>query len=598
MIAIQDLPAIYTNLRDRYSDRDVRMEKLDRIVKGDFSVFDPDEESVTSRSPNLVQVALEDTAEAASLMPTIRVTPYRQIEQAKRTASRMEKVAAGYFDFAEMDLLTISTVMDLAAFGFCPWVVLPSFADRLPLIEKRDPRTCYPEPGFQPGSVVNRCVFAREMHFTQLPAVYQEKLVSVELLDDTVDKFNARVLLVEYYDADETVIAVLYETQTYAQDQTYFPVELDRIPNKSGVCPVVIGSRFALDGEFRGQFDQILGVLEAHIRLMGLILDYADQAVYSDVWVKDLIGELSWGGGAYIELGPQGAIGRVPPAVNALNVQQDLDRLVDAIHVGGRWPKSRPGEIDQAIASAKFIEATAGMMNTAIKTYHQILKRMMEHALRVCFTVDKAYFPGEKVAHGVLRNQEFVESYDVRKDIDLRNHVKVEYGVGLGRDPAQSAVLMLQYASQDDPYLSHEFVMENIEGLTDVNRERIRLDVEQFNKMLKAKLLEGLQTGMIPQAALLDIVEAREKGEDLASLYRKYVVQPQEEAAAGPQSGLTGQPLGAPGVGAPPGAPVAPGAPGLPAGAPPPPPDAAGLLNRLTQFVPGTGMLGAQVGRG
>jgi len=129
-----------------------------------------------------------------------------------------------------------------------------------------------------------------------------------------------------------------------------------------------------LDGEFRGQFDQVVGLLEAHIRLMSMVLDYADQAVYSDIYVKDLIGEMPYGGGAYIELGPQGAIGRVPPAVSSLNVQADMAQLMDGIHLGGRWPKSRPGEIDQAIASAKFLESSVGMMNTAIRTYHQILQ--------------------------------------------------------------------------------------------------------------------------------------------------------------------------------------------------------------------------------
>ena len=168
-----------------------------------------------------------------------------------------------------------------------------------------------------------------------------------------------------------------------------------------------------------------------------------------DIFVKDLIGEMPYGGGAYIELGPQGAIGRVPPAVSSLNVQADMAQLMDGIHLGGRWPKSRPGEIDQAIASAKFLESSVGMMNTAIRTYHQILQSKLEKALRIACMVDKEYFPGEKTAGGILRNQEFLEEYNPAKDIDMDNRLRVEYGLGMGRDPAQSAVLHIQYSQNE-----------------------------------------------------------------------------------------------------------------------------------------------------
>lgn len=577
MLAEKDIPALFCAFRERYNDRDGRMTLLDSVVAGDWNVLDPDSEKLTSRSPNLVQVALEDTAEAAGLMPTVRVSPRRPTQRLKDMAARMERIAAGYWDFSQMELLVPQTIMDMAGFGFASWVVWPDFDERLPVIEKRDPRTCYPEPGFRPGQAARRVIFARNVHYSQLPPLYQRLCrdfvigASGEYLEE-----KSHVTLVEFFDEEEYVIAALFNPGISATPgvSDYVPVLLDRIPNRTGVCPVVVGSRFALDGEFRGQFDQIIGVLEAHVRLMAMVLDYADQAVYSDIWVKDLIGEMPFGGGAYIELGPQGAIGRVPPAVTSLNIQQDLDRLVDSIHVGGRWPKSRPGEIDQSIASAKFIEASAGMMNTAIKTYHQILQRMMEHALRLCFLTDQKYFPGPKSVSGILRNQEFVEEYDATKDVDIKNRIRIEYGLGLGRDPAQSAVLMIQYAKES--YISNEFVQENIDGLTDVGRERVRIDTETFESMMKADLLQRLQAQQLPAKALADIIDARERGESLSAIYRKYVVT-EDQAPT--------QPAGLPGVPGAPGAPPAPGpGPGAPPGglpSPPPAPDAGSLVARL-----------------
>jgi hypothetical protein len=603
MLDVADLPVIYTSWRNRYHDRDNRMELIDRVITGDFGVFDPEDEPIESRSPNFVQVALEDTAEAASLMPTLRVEPSGTTSGAKKRAVTMEKVGTSYLDISKMDLLVPQTVMDMAAFGYGVWVVWPRFDLRAPVIERRDPRTCYPELGHRPGDPVERAFFCRQVPYTSLPEAYKITLSNylannarITTMGTAVQE-NIDVVLVEWFDQEEMVVAALYQASGAMMTGTptptsYIPVELERIPNKTGMCPVVIGSRFSIDGEFRGQFDQVIGVLNAHIRLTGMLLDYADQAVYSDIWVKDLIGEMPFGGGAYIELGPQGSIGRVAPAVSSLNVQQDLANLVEGFHVGGRWPKSRPGEIDQSIASAKFLESSAGMMNTAIRTYHMLLKHMMEQSLRVSFELDRKLFPGEKTASGILRNQQFLLDYDT-KDIDPESRLRVEYGLGLGKDPSQSAVMMIQYAKEK--YISRQFVQENIDGLTDVERERRRIDVEQLQDMALAEILTGLQNQQIPQDALVKIAQARANGEDLFDLFQKYIVQPkQDNAQQGLQSGMTGEtmPPGPPGQAALP----TPGGPPMPGPTPPPPPgNPLEAASRLSVNLPGrTGFLSTQ----
>lgn len=598
MVRLEDLPVLFSSWRARYVDRDNRMGLLDQIVRGDFSSFDPDEEQIDSRSPNLIQVALEDTAEAAALIPTLRVIPQRSSEKAKRKASKMERIGASYLDASQQDVLINLTLLDLLGFGFCPWVIWPDFEQRTPLFEKRDPRTCYPEPGYRPGEAVRKCLFARDVYFSQLPHDYQVLLRDFFDQDRTPFDQNTQVTVVEYFDDRELVVAALYENRNGAWGSSntgYTPVLLDRVEHGLGVCPVVVGSRFTLDGEFRGQFDQVISVMEAHVRLFGMLMDYADQAVYSDIWVRDLIGEMPFGGGAYIELGPQGAIGRVPPAVSSLNVSDDLNRLVDGIHLGARWPKTRPGEVDQAIASAKFVEATTGVMNTAIKTLHTIMRRMLEQALRIAYMTDVKHFPGRKTAAGVLRNQEFLEDYDT-SDIDTKFRIRVEYGLGLGRDPAQSAVLHIQYAQAG--FISQELVQENIDGVHDVSRERARIDVEKFRDMAMARLLEGLQAGTVPDEALLNIAEDRLKGDDIFALYRRYVVEPQQQQQAqGMQGGLDPMAMLMPGAPGPGGAATvpAPAGPGAPTPAPPAAPAPPEILNRIGVPVPGMGLMGSQV---
>jgi hypothetical protein len=567
LIDTSKLPILYSSWRSRYTDRDDRHDIIESVVSGDFTVLDEDEDEVKHHAPNLVQVALEDVSEAASLVPTIRVQPERPTQTLRAQAAAMERIGVSYLDGNKIDLLIPRTVMDYGAYGFGVWTVTPDMEQRIPLIERRNPRTCYPEPGYRPGDSVRRCMFARTIYASQLPDAYRDYLQEYISMDSTLGTYtdNVKIELVEYYDEQHIILAAMWPTGggTILSDTktNYIPVVLDTIEHDWGVCPVILEAPITLDGEFRGRYDQVIDMLYDHVKLMGLVIDYADQAVYSDVWVRDLIGKMPWGGGAYIELGPNGAIGRVPPAVNSMNVQQDIERIIDGIHLGSRWPKSRPGEIDQAIASAKFLESSVGMMNTAVRSYHLLLKRQIEHALRVAFIIDKKIFPGEHTVSGILRNQEFIETYNT-SDINLNNKIRVEYGLGLGRDPSQSAVLHIQYGQNG--YISKEFVQENIDGLTDVAREQARIDAQQFNDMALAKLLQGIQQGSIPDKALVDIAEARLKGESLMEVFKKFVVEPQEAAAA--QMVPTG--LGAP---VPPGPPQQPGArPGQPPTTPPP----------------------------
>jgi hypothetical protein len=229
------------------------------------------------------------------------------------------------------------------------------------------------------------------------------------------------------------------------------------------------------------------------------------------------------------------------------------------------------------------------MMNTAIRTYHQILQRQMERALRIALEIDKAYFPGPKMAAGILRNQEFLSEYNARTDIDPSHRLRVEYGLGLGRDPAQSAVLHIQYSQAE--FVSKEFVQENIDGLTDVGRERSRLDVEKFRGMALAKLLQGIETGMVPNEALVKIARAREKGEDLFDLFEEYIVKPEKERLEQMVPTGIGPPVD---PNAPPPPPEA-GMGGAPPPLPPAPPGGAELLARLGTPAGEGGMLGTQV---
>jgi hypothetical protein len=452
------------------------------------------------------------------------------------------------------------------AYGFQVWQILKDPESNLPYFERRDPRTCYPEAGFRFGKTVQRCLFTRRMHISQLPYEYREKIDLFKSTDPMamMIRENTEITLVEYFTECETIIAVLYQPNGPSNPARgdYIPVELDRFENPGHICPVVIEQRMTLDGEPRGQMDQVVEPMRAHARLMAMAVDYADQSVYSDIWVKDPMGPIPLGGGGVIQLGPNGAIGRIAPAVSSMTLTAELEQLMNSIHLGGRWPKSRPGEIDQAIASAKFLESSLGVMNTAMRTLHRIQKRQFERALRIAFLLDSKT-AGKKTYAGVLRNQQFATEFDTT-DIDLKCQVKAEYGLGLGRDPAQSAVLHIQYLGAG--LISKEFVQESIEGLNDLAREQRRIEAEKVRDMMMAKLMMGVEQGAIPEAALVEILKGLENGSaDITALFEKFVVKPKEDAAATQvQPGLPGMEAMPPGAPPGPAGPTPPAAPSMP----------------------------------
>jgi hypothetical protein len=63
MISVDRFPQLFTAFRTRWEERDQRIALMDDVVAGRWSAIGPDDEDLVNRSPNLIQVALEDTAD-------------------------------------------------------------------------------------------------------------------------------------------------------------------------------------------------------------------------------------------------------------------------------------------------------------------------------------------------------------------------------------------------------------------------------------------------------------------------------------------------------------------------------------------------------
>jgi hypothetical protein len=212
MLDLERLPDMYVNWRERWAERDERHAIIDAVMAGDFNQVDEDEEELKSRSPNMVQVAAEDTSEAASLVPTVRVQATKTGSTAKKAAAEMEFIAAGYYDVNDIDMMIPRSVLDMSVYGLHAWTVEPDLKDRSVKIDRKDPRFVYPEPGWRAGDPARRVMLVRTVYMTSLPHDYQARLLTKTEVAEFQE--NEQVVLIEYYDEDEYVLAGLIGDST------------------------------------------------------------------------------------------------------------------------------------------------------------------------------------------------------------------------------------------------------------------------------------------------------------------------------------------------------------------------------------------------
>jgi hypothetical protein len=538
---------------ERWRERNDRMNLIARVVRGDWSVVDANARLLSAKSPNVIQVGLEDTAAAASMIPTPRVHASDPSDSdSEHRAAAMERYAAAYLKRAGGKLLFQKSSLAGGAFGFAAWQVVNDGPNGKvgSVPQWRNPQGCYPEPDIDEIGVASRMFHTRDVYLTQLNSDYYRQFIEHCMstgLDSTWFDDHS-VTMLEYSDANRVTVGLAYDSSRVRQANGYLPymdghgaqwvsVIVEDYPNKAKTCRGIYGQWPSLDGEPRGQFDQVVPVLHAHMRLVAMALEHAAQSVYNELVVVDPIGDIPQGPDAVIELGAQGKAFRLPPATVAFSFFEETNRLLDAVHVGARWPRNRTGEVSQSQASGKFVETSLGVQNAVIGTHHTVLERMTTHAVNVCLALDKAEGPRRKVA-GLLRNQQFAIEFD-RKDIDLAAEVCIEYGLGYGRDVSQSAVIALQLVG--GKMISIESAQENYPGITDVARERARLLAEEVEAQMKAKLWMSVQSGEVPEADLLKLLREIRRGMLFDEAFDKYIVGPKAEREAGMlTSGLTG----------------------------------------------------------
>jgi len=570
LLSIDQIAARVDALKHRAAERDARAGDVLAVRQGRITEVYPDffPEGVDANVvANFIDIVARDLSEVMAPLPAINCSAANQTsDRARSFADKRSRIAANYFNHSELQVQMYQGADFYITFGFVPFIIELDEEAKLPRIRVESPVGAYPE-----FDRYNRCTaFAKRYQIPMGELVAQFPEFSYEILGKEGYKQDLNVLLdvVRYYDKDQSVV--------------YLPnrdnMILSQARNLLGKMNVVVAKRPSIDGQARGQFDDVLGIQLLRNRFALLAMEAAEKSVQAPIVVPLDVQEFQFGGDAVIRSNSPQQVRRVdinlPPG--AFTEQEVLNR---ELRVGARYPEGRTGNIDASIITGQGVQALMGAFDTQVKSAQAVFASVLRDVISICFEADEVVFNTSKTIRGVDAGSPYEITYLPSKDIKGDFSADVRYGMLAGLNPAQGLIFMLQALGAK--LISKDLAMRELPFGVNVSQEIEKIEIEEMRNALVGSL--QAYASAIPQIAtqggdpsdiirkVSDVIKARQKGVAI------------EEAVAGV---FAPAPQVPPAGAASPAEPPVPSAPGAPAGGPIPieqgRPELQTLLSSLT----------------
>jgi hypothetical protein len=569
---MDQIGARVSTLRYRANGRDQRNGDVQMVRQGKISQvypnFFPDgiDQNVVA---NFIDIVARDLSEVIAPLPAVNCSAANQTnDRARNFADKRTRIASNYFEHSDLQVQMYNGADMYITYGFLPFIIELDEEAQMPRIRLENPVGAYPE-----FDRYGRCVaFAKRYSMTlgELVAMFPEH--EYELLGKLGWKqdLNGMIEMIRYYDKDQSVL--------------YLPSRnnmlLSQAANPLGIMNVVIAKRPSVDGELRGQFDDVLGIQLLRNRFALLAMEAAEKSVQAPIVLPQDVQELQLGGDAVIRTANPAGVRRVELTLpqGAFTEQNILNQ---ELRVGARYPESRTGNVNASIVTGQGVQALLGAFDTQVKSAQAILAAALRDVITLCFKVDELLFNIEKTIRGVDAGSPYVLTYLPSKDIKKDYSADVRYGMLAGLNPAQGLIFMLQ--ALGGGLISKDMAMRELPFGVNVTLEQEKIEIEKMREALVGSLQQMTQA--IPQMAatggdpstlvrqIADVIKARKKGISIEEAIED-VFTPENPPAGAAES--VEQPV-----------PSAPGEPpvgGAPEGMPMPPakPELQTLLSTMT----------------
>ena len=541
---MEQVAARVQSLRYRNSERDARNLDVLAVRKGRIAEVYPDffPDGVDANVvANFIDIVARDLSEVMAPLPAVNCSAANQVnDRARNFADKRTRIASNYFQHSDLSIQMYSGADWYLTYGFVPFIIELDEEAKMPRIRLENPIGAYPE-----FDRYGRCVaFAKRYMMTLGELVTQFPEYDSQLLGPEGYKqdLNAQVEMIRYYDKDQSIIYIPNRDN----------LVLSQATNPLGKMMVVVARKPSIDGELRGQFDDVLGIQLLRNRFALLAMEAAEKSVQAPIVLPQDVQELQLGGDAVIRTANPQGVRRVELSLpqGAFTEQQILNQ---ELRVGSRYPESRTGNIDASIVTGQGVQALMGAFDTQVKSAQAIFAGALRDVIRICFEVDESIFPEEKTIRGVDSGSPYEITYKPSKDIKGDYSADVRYGMLAGLNPAQGLIFMLQ--ALGGGLISKDMAMRELPFTVNVTQELEKIEIENMRASLLGSLtalgqaipqmVAGGQdaSGLVNKIAA--VIKARQKGQALEDAIEATFAPQQPVPSAGAQS-MVEQPSPAP----------------------------------------------------
>jgi hypothetical protein len=532
VLTTKEVIAKVGRLQTKFAGRDQRMRDVLSVRQGDISKVYPSMFSEEYPKPlvaNFVDVAARDLAEVMAPLPSFNCAAVNMVSDAQRKAADTRTRIANYFVTAsDLQIQMYQGADWFNTYGMLPALVEMDYETNSPRIRLLNPFGVYPE--------IDR--FGRTTSLSQIVVMDAESLASQypEFAPQILPRNNygqgsPNLSVVRYHDKDQDLIFIPERNN----------LVLANLPNITGKCLASVAMRSSLDGEARGQFDDVLSVQLARARFAVLQIQAAEKSIQAPIAIPQDVQELALGPDSIMRsANPQG-IRRVPLELPP-GVFTESGVLERELRMGARYPETRSGDISASVITGRGVQALQAGFDTQIRAAQAQFARLFTDLVSLCFEIDERVFGSmTKEIRGVDDGTPYSMKYIPSRDIKGEYGVDVRYGIMSGMDPNRAIIALLQMRS--DKLVSRDYVRREIPMELNVTQEEQRVDIEEMRDSLRVAVAQYAQA--IPALAaqgqdpsqivnrIAGVIQGRQKGLSLESVIEK-VFAPEPQPAPMP----------------------------------------------------------------
>ena len=528
MLSTREVIAKVSRLQTKYAKRDQRMRDVLSVRQGDISRVYPAMFSEDYPKPlvaNFIDVAARDLAEAMAPLPAFECSATNMVsDTARKSADTRTRIANYYVSASDLQIQMYSGADWFNTYGMLPAIVEMDYETNNPRIRLLNPFGVYPE--------IDR--FGRTISLTQVVNTDAESLAVQypefynQIIGRNVYNSGSPLLsLVRYHDKDQDIIFVPERNN----------LVLANVPNPLGKCLASVAVRSSIDGEARGQFDDVLAVQLARARFAVLQIQAAEKSIQAPIAIPQDVQELALGPDAIMRSANPQAIRRVSLDLPS-GIFAESGVLERELRLGSRYPEVRSGNIDASVVTGRGVQALQAGFDTQIRSAQAQFARLFTEVVALCFEIDDKIFGNmTKEIRGAEDGTPFSMKYIPNRQIAGEYGVDVRYGIMSGMDPNRAIIALLQMRS--DKLVSRDYVRREIPMELNVSQEEQRVDVEEIRDSLRVAMAQYAQAipalaaqGQDPSlivARIAEVIKGRQKGKQLETIVAEVFPEQQQQ---------------------------------------------------------------------